>query len=140
MDIFLAGAIIFAIGVVILVSFSLARSIRKRKNDIWMRQQSNHTLEYIEPWEQEKEVVSSEKIKSMKEKELAKNAKEDEFNRQKKQEKAQSKEQQEKKIAEVLKSFEEVRAGEVQRTGQEQFNLRKDEPSQTTSNEENWWR
>lgn len=141
MDVFLTVAIILAIGVAILVGFSLERTLRQKKNNSISMHYQKSPLEYIDPWKQEKEVVSSEKIKLMKEKELEKKAKEEEIKGKKKeQEKENYKEQEGNKRSEVLRQLEDVRAGEVQRNGQEQFNLRKDEPSNMNSDEDGkWW-
>lgn len=140
MNVLLAGAIIFAIGVAILVSFSLKRTVKQKNSNIIIMQQPSSPLEHIEPREIEKEVVSSEKIKLMKEKELARKTKEDVLSTDKDQRRGKSKEQENTKRVEGLQSFEDIRAGEVQRNGQEQFNLRKDEPSSMISKEDgNRW-
>lgn len=140
MNVLLAGAIIFAIGVAILVSFSLKRTVKQKNSNIIIMQQPSSPLEHIEPREIEKEVVSSEKIKLMKEKELARKTKEDVLSTDKDQRRGKSKEQENTKRVEGFQSFEDIRAGEVQRNGQEQFNLRKDEPSSMISKEDgNRW-
>ena len=139
MGVFLICSIFFAIGLEILVGFSLVRTLKHKKsnNNVSMHYQHS-SLEYIEPWKEEKEVVSSEKIKLLKEKELEKKAKEE--TRSKEQEKQTYKEQERGKMSEVLQSLEEVRPGEVQRNGQEQFNLRKDEQPTIKSDEDGkWW-
>lgn len=144
MNVLLAGAIIFAIGVAILVIFSLDRTVKQQKSGITIIQQPSSALEYIEPMEQEKEVLSSEKIKLVKEKELARKAEENVLSTDNKQEKTkdekESADQENNKSSEMLQSFEDVRAGEVQRNGQEQFNLRKDEPPSVIANDSgSWW-
>lgn len=144
MNVLLAGAIIFAIGVAILVIFSLDRTVKQQKSSITIMQQPSSPLEYIEPMEQEKEVLSSEKIKLVKEKELARKAEENVLSTDNKQEKTkdekESADQENNKSSEMLQSFEDVRAGEVQRNGQEQFNLRKDEPPSVIANDSgSWW-
>lgn len=144
MNVLLAGAIIFAIGVAILVTFSLDRTVKQQKSSITIMQQPSSPLEYIEPMEQEKEVLSSEKIKLVKEKELARKAEENVLSTDNKQEKTkdekESADQENNKSSEMLQSFEDVRAGEVQRNGQEQFNLRKDEPPSVIANDSgSWW-
>lgn len=144
MNVLLAGAIIFAIGVAILVIFSLDRTVKQQKSGITIMQQPSSALEYIEPMEQEKEVLSSEKIKLVKEKELARKAEENVLSTDNKQEKTkdekESADQENNKSSEMLQSFEDVRAGEVQRNGQEQFNLRKDEPPSVIANDSgSWW-
>ena len=133
------GTIIFAIGVAILVGFNLIRTLKQKKSNNNVSAHYQHSsLEYIEPWKEEKEVVSSEKIKLLKEKELEKKAREETTSKD--QEKQTHKEQERRKISEVSQLLEEVRPGEVQRNGQEQFNLRKDEQSTIKSDEDGkWW-
>lgn len=131
------SAIILAVGVAILMSCSLRKVLRQRKDKDVSTQTLNTSVEYIDPWEQQKEMLSTEKIKQMKE-ELERKNKKDKISIATSKVGILSKENEE--LDDVLEVFKEIRAGEVQRNGQEQFNLRKDEtPHRATAEEANWW-
>lgn len=137
MNILLISAIILAVGVAILMSCSLQKILRQKKGKDMSMQTLNTSVEYIDPWEQQKEMVSTEKIKQMKE-ELERKHKNDKVSIDTNQAGNVSKENEE--LDGVLQAFKDIRAGEVQRNGQEQFNLRKDETSSMAATEEGtWW-
>lgn len=131
------SAIIFAVGVVILMSYSLLRVLKRKKSKDMSMQTLKNSVEYIDPWEQQKEMLSTEKIKQMKEEWGIKNKK-DKLAAETSKVGILSEENEE--LDDVLEVFKEIRAGEVQRNEKEQFNLRKDETSpRATAEEVSWW-
>ena len=127
-DIFITSAIVCSIGIAILASITLVKKSKVKRGNSIDQHYNNIPVTYDNSWKEEKVVISSEKIQKLKEKELDKKAEEA---------KARQNDKEVKKTESVLKMPEEIRAGEVQRSGTEQFNLRKDEES--SSEDENWW-
>lgn len=131
------SSIIFAIGVAILMSYSLLKVLKQKNSTDKSMQTLKSSVEYIDPWEQQKEMLSTEKIKQMKN-EWEINNKKNKFAAETSKVGILSEENEE--IDDVLEVFKEICAGEVQRNEKEQFNLRKDEAShRATAEEANWW-
>ncbi len=132
--IILIVTIAIGIGIVALVSVRLKDKSQKSTRDYMIAIHYQDEKQYdVADWEKHKEVVSSDKIKQLKEKELEKKSREIE-------QKGQQNNKGLKKATVIMADTEKsARAGDVQRNGKEQFNLRKDEENNSESAEDSWW-
>ena len=131
--IILIVAIAIGIGIVALVSVRLKdKSQKSTRNYMVDIHYQDEKQQDVANWEKHKEVISSDKIKQLKEKELEKKAKEIE-------QKVQQNNRGRKKATDVMPDTEEsARPGDVQRNGKEQFNLRKDEENNLENTKDSW--
>ncbi len=132
--IILIVTIAIGIGIIALVSMKLKENGKKAYKDyMFDMHYQGEKQQDVKDWVSQKEVISSDKIKQLKERELEKKAREMEH-------KAQHNNRVAEKVTNtVLETEESARAGDVQRNGKEQFNLRKDEEKSLESAEGNWW-